>query len=66
MKNKNGKFLKGECNKCVKYGHIVSDFWGDSNKGNEKRNGNNNRKPPFNGECNNCGKRGQREVDCCD
>ena len=57
----NGRFFKGKCNKCVKYGHIESDCWGNSNKVNENRNENkNNRKPRFDRECDNCGKIGHR------
>ena len=41
-----------------------SDCWVNINK-NYNRNGNNfSRNPRFNGECNNCGKRGHRAVDC--
>ena len=62
---KNGKFFKETCNKCGKYGHRASDWWGNDNKGNDNRNDNkNNMKSCFNGECNNCGKRSLRVVDC--
>ena len=32
----------GECNKCEKYGHRASGFWGNNNKVNDNRNDNNN------------------------
>ena len=32
MKIKNTEFFKDKCNKCGKYGHRVSDCWGNSNK----------------------------------
>ena len=32
------KFFKGSCKKCVKYGHIASDLWGNKNKVNENKN----------------------------
>ena len=62
---KNGKFFKGTCSKCGKYGHIVSGCCGNDNKGNNNRNNSkNNIKPCFNGECNNYGKRGHKTVHC--
>ena len=54
--------MKGELKKGGQYGHRASDFWGNSNKGNENRNENENRKPRLNGDCNNCGKIGHRAV----
>ena len=52
--NKNGKLFQGESNKCGKYGHRASDYWGNSNKVNDNINYNKNIKPRFNRECNNC------------
>ena len=64
MSNKNGNFFKVECNKCGKYGHRASDYWGSSYK-NDNINGNKTaRNPRFNGECKNYGKKGHRAVDC--
>ena len=62
--NKNIKLFKGKCNKCGKYGHRVSDCWG--NKKDNRNKNNTARNPSFNGECNNCRKRGHRAVDCWD
>ena len=60
--NKNSKFFKGKYKKCGKYGHRASDHWGDNN---DKRNENKtSRNPRFNRECNNCGKRSHKAVDC--
>ena len=62
---KNYKLFKVTRKKCGKYGHIASDFWVNENNGNDNRNTNkNNRKPQFNGECNNCRERSHREVGC--
>ena len=59
--NKNGKFLKGGCNKCGKYVHRATYYWVGLNKGIDNRNNNkNNRKHRFGGECKNCGKRRKR------
>ena len=63
--NNNGKFFKGECKNCDKYGYRDSYFWGKNNKGNDNINNKiNNKKPRFNRECNNCEKIGHRAVDC--
>ena len=39
---KNGKFFKGDCKKCRKYGHIASDCWENNNKVIGNINDNNN------------------------
>ena len=44
--NNNGKFLKGKCNKCGKYGHRASECWGKRNKNdniNDNKNARNQR-----------------------
>ena len=46
----------------VKNSHRASYFWGNSNKNDNINNNNNARTPPFNGECNNCGKIGHMAV----
>ena len=62
--NKNGKFFKGKCNKCGKYGHRASDCWGNRNK-NDNRNVNKIASyPRFKRELNNFGKRDQKSVIC--
>ena len=30
-RNNNSKLFKGKCNKCGKYSHRASDFWGNKN-----------------------------------
>ena len=56
---------KGECKHCENYSHISSECWVNINK-NDNRNLNKTaRNTHFNGECNNCGKRASRYIDCC-
>ena len=33
-----GNFFKGKCNKCGKYGHRASYFWGNKNKISKNKN----------------------------
>ena len=60
IKKYKGKLFKSKCNKCEKYGHRESDFWGNDNNKHENNKGN----PSFNEECNNCGKKAPSAVDC--
>ena len=46
----NSEFFKGKSNKCGKYGHRVSDCWGNSNKNVNINYNKTEIKPHFNGE----------------
>ena len=54
----NEKKTQEKMNQKRRFYHLIWPqsviLWGKSNKGNDNRNDNKNRKPRFNGECNNC------------